>query len=148
MGMVFLTQFWILFPGHPSTRPSSWNGWRSSRLNPKQKNLTAQWKEDTLNSFKCNQFCSETVNSIVVFRVWVLSVRAYTEVKHCALGLGRNKPVAKSERCRLFLFHISFASSFILKECASFKRYRHTPFFVKSAWNSFDDYNHLHFPVS
>lgn len=38
----------------------------------------------------------------------------------CAVGLGRNKPVAKSERCRLFLFDFSFASSFILKECASF----------------------------
>lgn len=33
----------------------------------------------------------------------------------CAVGLGRNKPVAKSERCRLFLFDFSFASSFILK---------------------------------
>ena len=137
----------VLFPGLPSTRPSSWDGWRSSRLNPKQKNLTAQWKKDTF-SFKCIQFCSETVNSMVVFCLWVLSVRAYTEVKHYALGLGRNKPVAKSERCRLFLFHISFSSSYILKKCAGFKRYGHTPFFVKCAWNSFDDYNHLHFLVS
>ena len=42
----------VLFPGLPSTRPSSWDGWRSSRLNPKQKNLTAQWKKDTLKQFE------------------------------------------------------------------------------------------------